>query len=41
MNKVEVGKMIKKHTLVTAESRPINIVDDKNIVHLQWSLKDE
>lgn len=36
MNKIQIGKVIGKRTLVTAESRPIEIPDAKDIVHLQF-----
>ena len=36
MNKIQIGKVIGKRTLVTVESRPIEIPDAKNIVHLQF-----
>lgn len=36
MNKIQPGKVIVKRTLMTAESRPIEIPAAKDIVHLQF-----
>ena len=36
MKKIPIGKVIGKHRLVTAESKPVEIPDAKDIVHLQF-----
>ena len=36
MKKIPIGKVIEKHSLATAESRPVEIPDAKDIVHLQF-----
>ena len=36
MKKIQVGKIIGKNTLVTAESKPVPIPDAKNLIHLQF-----
>lgn len=36
MNKIQVGSVLGKNTLVTAESKPVPIPDAKNLVHLQF-----
>ncbi len=36
MNKIQIGKLIEKRTLVTVESRPIEIPAAKDSVHLQF-----